>query len=153
MLAKNPNVLVIILICIIRLLLNCHTLIVCQFLLMPASLQRLFLSGCRVFTLHGFVVICVEFGSQQYDVSQPSLSNCILIILSLALFCLIADYGPCLFPVDITSVVIVYSVSIMVYLIMSVHVEGSWRLFMSLMSVPPLCYDLFCAMFQIGDYF
>ena len=101
-LAKNSHVPIIIQICI-RLLVNCHTLIACQFLVTPASSQRLFVLGCRIFTPHRFVVICVVFGQQQYDVLWPSLSNCVLITFSLALFCLIADYGPCLFPVDITS--------------------------------------------------
>ena len=129
MLAKNSYLPIIIILIYIRLLLNCHTLIACQFLLMPTSLQRLFVLVCRVFTPHGiyssryllltvftphgiyssryllltvftphgFVVFCLVFGWQQYDVSWPGLSNCVLIILSLVLFCIIADYGPCLF--------------------------------------------------------
>ena len=39
---------------------------VVDYVLVPVDagfLVRLFVSGCRVFTLHGFVVICDVFGS------------------------------------------------------------------------------------------
>jgi len=40
----------------------------------------------------------------------------------------------------------------MMYLIVSVNVKGSWSVFMSLMSLCPLRYDLFCVVFQVGDF-
>jgi len=42
---------------------------------------------------------------------------------------------------------------IMRFVIMSVNVKGSWRMFTLLMSLSPSCYDLFFVMFQLTTFF
>jgi len=70
--------------------------------------------------------------------------------------CIIGRSQKDLWDVFTFSSVLFWSILVgllMMYLIMSVNVKGSRRMFMSLMSLSPLRYDLFRVVFQIGDFF